>query len=128
MGLIEKYGSGIGRIINCFKIENSKFPIFQNISDGFMVTIFSIRVAGTLADQVNVLKDVPKDVPKEDRTITLLALMKEFPNITMDELAQKGHVNVKTIKRDIERLKSENRVKRVAGRKNGRWEVNLFNS
>ena len=40
LGLIEKYGTGIRRIINYFVVENLPKPVFQNISDGFMVTVF----------------------------------------------------------------------------------------
>lgn len=41
LGLIEKYGSGIQRIINYFKEEQLPTPELQNISDGFMVTVDS---------------------------------------------------------------------------------------
>jgi len=40
LSLIEKYGSGIQRIVNYFKAENLPVPEFKNISDGFMVTVF----------------------------------------------------------------------------------------
>lgn len=40
LGLIEKYGSGIRRIVDYFKAENLPVPEFRNISEGFMVTIF----------------------------------------------------------------------------------------
>ncbi|GAP73168.1 ATP-dependent DNA helicase [Candidatus Symbiothrix dinenymphae] len=41
LGLIEKYGSGIGRIINYFEAENLPAPEFKNISGGFQVTVFA---------------------------------------------------------------------------------------
>jgi ATP-dependent DNA helicase RecG len=44
LGLIEKYGSGIQRIINYFKEENLPLPEFKNISDGFQVTVFAAEV------------------------------------------------------------------------------------
>ena len=40
LGLIEKYGSGIGRIVGYFKEENLPLPKFENISDGFQVTVY----------------------------------------------------------------------------------------
>ena len=45
LGLIEKYGSGIKRIIEHFEIEKLPAPEFKNISDGFMVTVFSSGVS-----------------------------------------------------------------------------------
>jgi len=41
LGLIEKYGSGIRRIIDYFRRANLPQPGFRNISDGFMVTAFA---------------------------------------------------------------------------------------
>src|SRR5690606_36386391 len=41
LGWIEKYGSGIGRIINYFKEANLPLPIFENHSSGFLVTVFA---------------------------------------------------------------------------------------
>ena len=40
LGLIEKYGSGIRRILHALKKEGLPMPKFQNIADGFMVTIY----------------------------------------------------------------------------------------
>jgi len=44
LGLIEKYGSGIRRIMGYFQEEGRPLPEFRNISDGFQVTIFSEMV------------------------------------------------------------------------------------
>ena len=38
--IIEKYGSGIQRIINYFEEANLPRPVFENISDGFQVVVF----------------------------------------------------------------------------------------
>jgi len=120
LGFIEKYGSGIRRIVDYFKAENLPVPEFRNISDGFMVT--------TYGKEEDVPKDVPKDVLKDvlkdDRRKHLLSLIAENKWITMSELAKKCNVNIKTIKRDIDLLKSENRLLRVGGRKSGYWEIN----
>jgi ATP-dependent DNA helicase RecG len=40
MRIIEKYGSGIGRIRDCFKSEGLPEPIFEIIAGGFQVTVF----------------------------------------------------------------------------------------
>jgi ATP-dependent DNA helicase RecG len=38
-------------------------------------------------------------------------------------MAEKLGVNIKTVKRDIEKLKAENIIKRQGGRKAGYWEI-----
>ena len=70
----------------------------------------------------NVPKDVPKDVPLK-RLEKILALMRKNRDITAVELSNKMNVTDKTIKRDIAKLKNENRIKRVGSLKSGHWEV-----
>ncbi|MCB0807504.1 MAG: putative DNA binding domain-containing protein, partial [Bacteroidales bacterium] len=50
IGLIEKYGTGIQRVINLLREARLPAPEFRNISDGFQVTVFDSY------------KDVGKDV------------------------------------------------------------------
>ena len=52
LGLIEKYGSGIGRIIGHFKQENLPLPKFENISDGLQVTVYPTDMEND-AEQAN---------------------------------------------------------------------------
>ncbi|WP_293709228.1 RNA-binding domain-containing protein [uncultured Parabacteroides sp.] len=44
LGIVEKYGSGIRRILDYFRKEKQKEPVFGNISDGFMVTVFADKL------------------------------------------------------------------------------------
>lgn len=39
-GLIEKYGSGIGRILKAFRDYGLPTPKFEEVSGGFMVTVY----------------------------------------------------------------------------------------
>ncbi len=43
--------------------------------------------------------------------------------VTIPELADKLNVNEKTIKRDIEKLRGQNKIKRIGPDKGGHWEV-----
>jgi ATP-dependent DNA helicase RecG len=52
LGLIEKYGSCIQRIIEHFEEANLPQPQFRNISEGFMVTIFSEEFTNKVPDKV----------------------------------------------------------------------------
>ena len=46
-GLIEKYGTGIQRVLNAFKSLGLPEPHFEEISGGFRVTVY--RQAGQVA-------------------------------------------------------------------------------
>jgi Fic family protein len=70
----------------------------------------------------DVLKNVPKNVPIK-RLDTILELVAKNRDITIVELAQILEVSDKTIKRDIAKLKEQNRLTRVGSLKSGHWEV-----
>jgi ATP-dependent DNA helicase RecG len=65
MQLIEKYGSGIGRVRDQFKEEDLPEPEFENISDGFQVTAYGDAIfyeTETLLDEAHVTPHVTPHV------------------------------------------------------------------
>jgi Fic family protein len=70
----------------------------------------------------NVPKNDPKNVPIK-RLDTIVKYIQENKNITILELSQKIGVSDKTIKRDIAKLKEQNRLQRVGSLKAGHWEI-----
>lgn len=50
-------------------------------------------------------------------------MLKDTPEISMQEIADSLGANIKTIKRDFEQLKEENILVRRGGRKIGFWEI-----
>jgi len=68
---------------------------------------------------LNIKKDVP--LKRLDKIIEIITHNKE---ITIIELANILEVADKTIKRDISKLKEQNRVIRVGSQKSGYWKVN----
>ena len=70
----------------------------------------------------NVPLKVPRNVPKK-RLDEVVNLMKANKNITILELSSKLKVTDKTIKRDIAKLKNENKVQRIGSSKSGYWEI-----
>jgi len=53
----------------------------------------------------------------------IIGLIKENPGITQPTLANKFNVDLKTIKRDMEKLKAENKIIRIGGSKDGYWKI-----
>ena len=66
---------------------------------------------------INDLKNDPKK-----RINKILEFIKENKFITIKELADKLNVSEKTIKRDLDKLKKDNALKRI-GKKGGYWEI-----
>jgi len=72
------------------------------------------------------VRNVPTNVPIHDplkRLDEIVKLIKKDKSITLLKIAHKLKVSDKTIKRDIVKLKNENRLKRVGSLKAGHWEV-----
>jgi DeoR/GlpR family transcriptional regulator of sugar metabolism len=66
--------------------------------------------------------NVPKNVPIK-RLDKIMEIISENKDITIVELANKLDVADKTIKRDIAKLKEQNRLIRVGSLKSGYWEI-----
>ena len=66
---------------------------------------------------VVVKKSVGKGVVK------ILELLKEFPEITRERLAAEVGLSIRGVEKNLAQLKSEGKVRRIGGRKGGRWEV-----
>ncbi|MBL0686530.1 MAG: Fic family protein [Sulfurospirillum sp.] len=79
-----------------------------------------------LKDKKNVPLNVPKNVPLNvplKRLDNIMKIIKKDKDITMAQIADKLGVTDKTIKRDIVKLKEENRLKRAGSLKAGHWEI-----
>ena len=61
--------------------------------------------------------------PQKNTRENILMLMEQDSRVTISIIAQELNVGRDTINEHISRLKKENRVKRVGGRKDGYWEV-----
>ena len=113
-GAVEKYGSGIHRIINECEQHGGVNVDFCLQQHGFMVTLSKTNSI----DNNAVHKDVTKDVTKE-----IMILIGNDPNITVDELSLKINVVRRTILRKIAQLKKEGKLDREGGRKEGTWII-----
>jgi len=86
----------------------------------FMLEMILISMQNLINE--NVPKNVPKNVPLK-RLDKIVEIMRENRDITIIELANILEVADKTIKRDVAKLKEQNRLKRVGSLKSGYWEV-----
>ncbi|MFW5832285.1 MAG: ATP-binding protein [Prolixibacteraceae bacterium] len=111
LGLIEKYGSGIRRIIEYFKDANMPQPEFRNISDGFMVTAFVAESTTKVGEKLTANQK------------TIVSHMQNNPYITAKELSKKVGISVRKIETNIKKLKDLDYIKRIGPPKGGQWEI-----
>lgn len=77
-------------------------------------------------DTINDKKDdIIKHLQLSERQKEIISLMKQYPFITGELLAQKMSFSNSTIARDIQTLQKHNIIARKGGRKNGSWVVLL---
>jgi len=62
-------------------------------------------------------KGVVKSVGK------ILKLLGDFPEITRERLAVEVGLSVRGVEKNLAQLKAAGKIRRIGGRKGGRWEV-----
>jgi ATP-dependent DNA helicase RecG len=126
IGVIEKYGSGIQRIINLFKAENLPVPTFCNISEGFMVTVFSKTDLKTTSAQQeivveNVVGNVVENVVENESKI--IGFLIEKNTLSAKSLANKMEMTERTIQRYLKTLADKGVLSRIGPAKGGHWQI-----
>ena len=112
LGWIEKYGSGIGRIMNYFAEEHLPVPEFKAIGEGFQVTVFAGKTDGGLNGGLN------GEIEK------IYLIIKANPGIQIKDIIQliEGP-STRTIERHIAKLIELQRIERRGSRKTGGYFV-----
>ena len=142
LGLIEKYGSGIQRIIGYFKEESRPLPEFKNISDGFLVTAFAVdnksneeKVAETVkkSSVKSSVKSSEKSSGKSSEKSSekssgkssekIINIIKDNPHITIEEMSSLLSLSTRAIEKNISKLKAQGLIERVGADKGGCWKI-----
>jgi predicted HTH transcriptional regulator len=99
---------GGGKNLQPFALNNMPEPMFEEIQNGFRVTIF---------------KTTQKTTQKISTRERIYKELKLNPKITREELADKLGKSVSTIKEHLSGLKSKDRVERIGSDRDGYWQV-----
>jgi ATP-dependent DNA helicase RecG len=131
-GLIERYGSGIIRIHKICRDYGIKEPEYKEISQGFQVILFKEKLDLSEKNSDNTVVGVEK-ISQENGKKTarkrqengkkIIDAVLADSQISINELAEKLGVSVKTIRTNIEKLKNEGIIQRIGPNKGGYWEI-----
>ena len=119
MGEIEKYGSGIRRVVQAFRNAGHKTPVWEQVSDGIMVTVY-LNSANDRATEGIVEEN---DENSEKTTEKILGFIRQNPAITMAELAVLCNLTSDGIFFHIKQMRKKGILTREGGRKNGYWKI-----
>ena len=107
------------RIFSDYKgYENQ--PEYSVSDNGVIVTLYNRNYKNV---GNNVIKKDTKKKSAQDRRQNILGLMIDDSKITIPQLSKKLNVSTKTIERDIEKLKEENKIYRQGNSRDGTWIV-----
>lgn len=111
LGIIEKYGSGIKRIISYCREHGLPMPLFNDLEYGFEVILFASK------------RDNVTDNVTDTRLRLIMEHVKIDNKISTTQLASLLKVTKRTILRDIEKLKECGKIIRIGNEKSGFWEI-----
>jgi len=121
LDLIEKYGSGVRRVIDTFVAYGLREPKFEATQGGMAVTVFK-----NSADENT--PEPPESGPANDKMSgkmsgKVIAALRDNSNATIPDLANQIGVTTRTIDRALTKLQQEGRVARIGPTHGGYWKV-----
>lgn len=120
MGIIEKWGTGLQRIVDLAKQEGLKEPVFENNDSFFRVILYRGKEeAAQTTDQT--VQTTDQTVQTTEQKI--MNAIAEKPTITRKELAEKTGLSESGIKWQLDKLKKEQKILRAGGTFGGHWVV-----
>lgn len=134
MGLMERRGSGLRKIVEAYELEEgyqSKFiPLFRSTESSFRTILKNLNYDtenDTENDTQNDTQNRSKRLKPDVRREKIVEIMRNKSEITSLELSELFSVSLITIKRDLKRLTDEKVIEYVGSAKDGYWSVKSKN-
>ncbi len=114
---IEQFGSGFKRINSLCEDSGVKYS-YENTANGFKFIIYRPRIQSDI-------QNVTLDVTLSGSEMSVLAILKQKPDSTREEIAEKMAKTVRTVQRALDSLKEKGYIERISSKQNPSWKVNL---
>jgi ATP-dependent DNA helicase RecG len=113
VGYIDSWGRGIEKISDACKAAGLPEPVIEENTGGVAVELVKANdvASGKRREGVGKVSGM------------ILDACRETPSITIPEMAEKIGITERSVQRNIQKLQAEGFLRRVGGRKEGRWEV-----
>jgi ATP-dependent DNA helicase RecG len=132
LDLIEKYGSGVRRVIDTFVAYGLPEPEFEATQGGMAVTVFKEKIKKIVQQPDSqpsfggANSGAPDETPGKTPGKTpdlILASLSDTPGASIPQLAQQLDKSSSAIERAIRKLRVEGRLVRIGPTKGGHWKV-----
>jgi ATP-dependent DNA helicase RecG len=122
MGWIEKYGTGIKRVLDIFRDYGLPQPRFELIPGGFAVTVFS-EMGQNGKQKTDLKTNLKTDLKTDNVDEKIKSLITDNKHITIHKIANSINLSVSGTKLRINRLRNNGSIARVGSAKGGHWEI-----
>ena len=127
LGEIEKYGSGVTRVIGLFREAGLPAPVIEEIGSGIRVTVRkseNLAVSAVVATE----KDTEKNTEKDTERVTenqrkIFSVIERNPSASQEDIARAVGINRVNVAKNLKKLAEMGLVKRVGPDKGGHWEI-----
>ena len=121
-GFVETWGRGFRKIREGFAAANLPMPTFEETCGGIQVTIPRLQHEKEDSVPQGVPQGVSQGVSQDNSVLrqTILDMIQKDGKVSREDIAQKAHVSVKTIQREIKRMPN---IRYVGSGYSGHWEI-----
>lgn len=112
---IEQFDSGFKRIDSLCKDEEIKYD-YENTKNGFKFIVYRPRLQSDISD-------VTLDVTLSATEMSILAILKQKPNSSRQEMANRVSKNVRTVQRTLDSLRDKGYIRGIGSKQNPSWEI-----
>ena len=112
---IEQFGSGFKRINSLCKDAGIKYS-YENKENGFKFIIFRPQIRSDISS-------VTLDVTLNGTEKAVYAILKQKPDSSRGEIAERISKTVRTVQRALDSLRDKGYIRRVGAKQNATWEI-----
>lgn len=112
---IEQFGSGFKRIHSLCTDADIKYS-YENTKNGFKFILFRPHLQSDISP-------VTLDVTLNGNEMLILAILKQNPNLSRDEIASKISKTIRTVQRALDSLRKKGYIKRIGSKQYPNWKI-----
>lgn len=149
LGLMERRGSGMKKIINAYKLyehlTDYRLPEFTSNASEFHVILWNLNFEDDVVGEITpnsiplikefvkdngevVVKEFVKDAPQFAKEFVkasrqIYKLISQNPHISAAQIAESIGLSARQVQKYMKRLQDLHKIARVGGRKTGEWKI-----
>lgn len=149
LGLMERRGSGMKKIINAYKqyehLTDYRSPEFTSNASEFHVTLWNLNFKDNVIGEITptgspmikefvkddgevVVKEFVKDAPQFAKEFVkasrqIYKLISQNPHISAAQIAESIGLSARQVQKYMKRLQDLKKIARIGGRKAGEWKI-----